>query len=496
MASDTIEITNCNGPIEHAVLHVRRGALTLAGRSNLGKTQLLKCVERVAGGKQDLRPRYGCENGTVAGLGVTITVGRTTRRSGDLNVLSIEDSFRLEDLIDPGYDDPVACDRARIKALLRIAGAKADMTVFADLLPGGKAELEKYVSASAAQETDLVELAGKLKRAMEDAARKASDEFHRELGVAAGCKQALEGVNLSGETDATVLQENHTAAVRRESKLREQERAYRQAAKARREAESKLSEHGQQYDGPTAAEAKAAEDDAKLTVNSTMAELAEATAALQRAEHAAEKARISYSAAISVRKAAKSHEQSLRDAQGALAATMPEAVDQEALDAAGDAVEDARHAIERAAIVRAAKAKAAEAKAHEESAERLRERAECLRLAAKETDACLSRAVASKRLRVEDGRVVCEVPDKGLQPYHEQSDGFRTALALSEALDRVRELDPDPEKTAIVVLPQRCRQDLQPSVWNELVAWAVKTNTCIASAIVTNDSELVVTNEP
>ena len=105
-------------PIHHGFVEPVR-ILSANQNANL-KSIFLDAVSRLAEGKGKLPLRDGRKKGEVEGFGAHITIGRSTRHSGEFEILNLEGRFNLSELVDPKLKSPEACDRARIKALLRL----------------------------------------------------------------------------------------------------------------------------------------------------------------------------------------------------------------------------------------------------------------------------------------------------------------------------------------------------------------------------------------
>ncbi len=99
----TIELTNI-GPIEHLVIPVpeRGGLCVLRGRNGRGKTKALEAVESALTGRGKLDVRDGALRGEVEAFGVTLKIGRSTRRTGELEVQSLDGRLSPAELVDPG----------------------------------------------------------------------------------------------------------------------------------------------------------------------------------------------------------------------------------------------------------------------------------------------------------------------------------------------------------------------------------------------------------
>ena len=106
------------------------------GRNGVGKTKTLEAIDALVSGRGKVSVKDGALRGEVQGLGVKLTVARSTRRSGELEVVSLEGRLSVADLIDPGLVSPEAADAKRIKALVQLSGQKPDMALFHGLVGG------------------------------------------------------------------------------------------------------------------------------------------------------------------------------------------------------------------------------------------------------------------------------------------------------------------------------------------------------------------------
>jgi hypothetical protein len=78
------------------------------------------------------------KSGVVSVPGVTMTVGRSVRRQGELQVETLEGRLSIADLVDPGFVDPERADAKRIKALVGLSKAdisEGDLHGFPENLP-------------------------------------------------------------------------------------------------------------------------------------------------------------------------------------------------------------------------------------------------------------------------------------------------------------------------------------------------------------------------
>ena len=104
-----IEIENI-GPIRslRMTLPKKGGVLVLRGRNGLGKSTAIDAVGAAIKGEGSLDVRRGAARGTVDACGVAIRVSRNTRRSGELEVDTLEGKLSVAELVDPGLKDVAA----------------------------------------------------------------------------------------------------------------------------------------------------------------------------------------------------------------------------------------------------------------------------------------------------------------------------------------------------------------------------------------------------
>ena len=496
--SQEIVLKNVRGVASsNIVIPVQPGGTIVRGLPGVGKSMILEAIALGLGGSD--RGRLGPGQAArkaeleVCGVLVGINPSRITK-AGELTAVADEE-FSLEDLIYPPLKDQGAKNRHGIKSLLRISGAQADPSLFHEIL-GGKQPFEAIVGPDAIKSADLVDMAGKVKRAVEQASRKAAEEAEREEQSAASDRHAADGLDMEAECDQQTLQAQHTAAVKYHARLSEQSRAYRQALKARREAEERLAKSAGEYKGPTIEQATAGEVHAKQTLDEKQAEvdrikseIADLQSALRLSEASRNAAEQIHMAAKTVLESAKAYDKALTDANAALNLTLPQEVGEDLVDMAADGVTEAQQAVEKGAVIRAAKSRMENAKQHQEKAEAFRKESARLRDAARATDDVLSKAVASPRFWVLGDILMARLPNDKEFPYYDMSDGQRTMIAVAEKIGRTRAIEPDGTKLAIVDLPQRACQDLPPSILDNLFAMAEQANTCVVTGAV-DDGEL------
>lgn len=480
----TISVEN-TGPVARAVIHVPAGGgvTVLRGRNGIGKSNALAAVESLV---NKIAPAFsirdGQKNARVDGFGATLTVGRRSHHSGDLEVESIDGRLKLADLVDPGIQNLESADAKRIKALVQLAGVEADPALFHSLL-GGKAEFERVSAVIADPDSDILKLAAKIKRDIETAARKAEDDSARALGNADAKRQQAGDVDLRKESNSQTLQAVLETAIAEKSRLEEADRNYRVNATARDGARAFLEKSRASYRGPTVAEAQAREEQAGAKFSDCADEVERLETALRDAKSAKVRASQELEAASDARQAAQSHQQAIEQWEATLQGPTGQPVT--GLDAAVAAVKSAREAMEYGVRVRDARNALEAAEGFKGQAQAYALRGEKLREAAAGVDEVLSGLVGrvGSVLRVQAGRLVLTT-DRGTEFFAELSDGERWKLAIDIAVDVLGQ-------SGLLVIPQRAWGELQPAVRQEIHEHAKARGVVVLTAMATDEAELV-----
>lgn len=177
------------GPVKEISFQLQGFGLTvLSAKNGKGKSIVLDAIQKAALGKGRLPLRDGARRGMVDAGGVVITVGGTTRYTGEFQVENLESRLPLAQLVDPGIKSAEAADKARIKALVALTGVEASRALFASH-PAFASDFGDVVSDEATQTDDLVDMAARVKREYEAKAREAEKEADREEGHVRGLKR-------------------------------------------------------------------------------------------------------------------------------------------------------------------------------------------------------------------------------------------------------------------------------------------------------------------
>lgn len=426
------------GPIKTLGINLKPGGgvTELRGPNGSGKTTATNAVNAMVTGKGSLDKRDGAISGEVVGWGARIGIKATTARSGKVELATLEGKFSITDLIMPGVKDPIAADEKRVKALISIAGGKPDPMLFAHVL-GTPETFARIVTPEIMSCDDLVTMAAKIKKCVQAAALTEEREAEAERGQAAGKREAVKGVDLTGEgLDAASRRLEECVAVK--STMIEQRKAYDAAEQAAREAKLALAEKGDPDGDLATAEAELLRADhlmieARKNVDKLESQLVEAREALHRAN-------LLNAQRLELRDQAKQHAEAMRTVAEAIdkPSKMPKPTDAE-IEAAAEAVTKAQAAISNVGMAEKARQTIGEAAQHEAKADQHEAEAERLRKAAENVDNVLSDQVGrlSKLLRVKEQRLVLTTPRGDDTLFDELSPGERTRIALDCAVEAI-----------------------------------------------------------
>ena len=434
-----VQIENV-GPISRLTMPIplHGGVVVLKGANGSGKSHALNATQALVTGKGSLSVRDRELKGSVDGFGAHITVGRSTRRSGELEVKNLEGRLNIFDLVDPGLKDENAADGKRIRALCQLTGAKADHQLFRDVL-GDNDLFDNAVSISSLGTLDIVDMAAGIKRDYEKSARRYEDAEEKNKARAQGMKQSIEGIDLTAECDPDVLQTRMNEAVKAEAELKAQCEAAEKQAESIAHAQKCIEAAKTRFTGPTVEETQAKKVALETEVRSIGDEIASLESQLINLRQAKSEMELRLNAATAALQQAEEHAKTVADWEARIQASTIIAPTTEALEAAKVAVTTARQNIELGAKVRSAKETAAYIEGFMIEAQTCHQAAERLRDAAKLTDDVLSKAVASVGvLRIEGGRLVLDT-ERGATYFHDLSDGERWKIAICIAAKSVGE---------------------------------------------------------
>lgn len=466
------------GPVTEMRGELHHGLNVLRGAHGSGKTSILRTLQLLADGRTDVKPtkRDKTPSGRASFAGKTITISRQTRSEGSLadGIEGLGD-LDLGVLHSPKFQDAATRDRHRIAALVRLAGAEADVKMFEGLLPNF------YEVAAAPETDDLVEMAASLKRQIEKAATYQEGEAAK---ADAQARVSLASAGTLAERRETILSEDaakarYDEAIGRRIEARErakQAQAAQQRLATARAQFATLSERATPVEAAAEAlrAAAEAEEACRLSVQDLRAQLEAAETALHESIIATNGARQSHDSAIRERDllaAAKAEMES---------ATTIDAPTAEELAAIEAEIAAAHEAVILVGKVREARAHKERAEAFAADAKRYTDLAETYRAAAGKVFAVLSDAIAGIPdcpLHVytdDDGatRLCIETDRDPHEPFDDLSDGERWRVILPLCLAPGR----------LVVLPQAAFGELADSSREIIDRVARERAACVLTA--------------
>jgi len=450
------------GPIARLAIPIPEGGgvVVLRGRNGAGKSTALASIQSAM---SDKGPRVhasdGQKRGTVDGFGARLTVGRSLRRTGEMEVDHLEGRLSIAALVDPGLKGAEASDNARIRALVALQGIQTDPEAFAKLAKDAD-EFDTVMSGQAL-DADVVTAAGAVRRAFHAQARRLEDKANADMAAAdAIIKETEADLDAIPATDvdpggALVKAAEELAAI---ATMRD---AYVEAVDAAQRATATLNT----TTPPANIEAmQAAEDTARAAFDAAAEAEAEAAAALEEAQRAMAAATDATMVAHKQLDAAKAETTAARAASaewirltGVVEALhdVPRVTDTEVEEAKakterlGTAAANASKRAELSERLTANKAKRADASDTLKDAERLRD-------AARATDDVLAAAIKAGSLTVEAGRLVFSHATRGVVPYSELSEGERWTIAIEIAAEYLAETG------GVLVVEQGAWEGLDP----------------------------------
>jgi energy-coupling factor transporter ATP-binding protein EcfA2 len=473
-----IEVKNL-GPIEEFRYEIAEPGLhLLVGPQGSGKSTTLRTVELATQGETSLKPtkRDGSKNGEATVCGKTLKISRTTREEGELTVQGLGD-LDLTSLHWPKFATPAIRDKTRIATLCRLSGLKGGVDDFKEIVP--EAEWNQLVGPKVAITDDIVELASRVKRAVDAGAAAVEKDAEAQESCVAFQRKLYEGVDLTQPCDEAALSAEYTKAVVDHQRLLGEVKAT-ETAKANLEASQRSLEAMPVVDlvGITAAAEQDIADaetavDAKSTqltwaeaeIKSLEQQLAAARGLWANREKDLQDARTTLkttreSAAQQIESARKAVEQRAHLEEAIASAVPPERSPEEVTQAAIRA-EAASAAIDTGRTVRVAVAAKAKASEHEEIAKTLTKKAESLRNCAKKVMSVLGDSIAKipncplEVLVNDDGetRLVIESDRSDHEYFDELSDGERWKVIVPLCLKENR----------LLTLPQAAFGEMAPS---------------------------------
>lgn len=461
---NAISIKNI-GPIEKLDIPLPPdgGVVVLRGANGAGKTTALEATQRVLGGNHQLSCRDGSERGTIDGLGVKITVGRSTRKTGDLEAIHLEGKLSIAELVDPGLKSPEAADAKRIKALVSLSDVDADERLFVQEI--GE-ELYSVAVSNDKAGMDLLEMSARIKQDLQGYARRCEREAESHQGQAKAYKVA------AGETFAVVeneadIKQRVVEATRKLTSLKETAAA---GATLRAEADA-AREYISIEESITPKQLDKLREDQKFAADAVV----QAEKALAAAKDAERKALISLSHGERVAANVARYHKTIADAEGFAMPSLQE------IFLAEMEAEDAGKIWDKAIAARKNQENLVLAKEHAAMAAKAEQQAQNARDAGRACDAVLEKAIRGGLLQVRDGRLYASTK-RGKTLFCELSDGERWEIAIDMAAEIVGE-------NGLIVVPQHAWEGLDATNRAFIAKHAKKKKVTIITAEAQREDE-------
>lgn len=477
--SATIEIADVGPVVEFAYTMDEPGLHVLIGDHGSGKSTVLRTMQELLGERADVRPtkRDGAKRGTAefAGKTIAITAQRITE-DGELTIDGLGD-LNIAELHTPRFDKADTRDKHRIRALLRLAGTKADASLFYRVFGEGdsaKERFEKYVPTDALKTDDLVELWARVKRSLEKHAQDYEMSERTETARAQAARQITEGVDLTREDDERKLSEQLAAALDMRGRVRQQRESGLKTIEKATQARERLAALPPAQ--MSVNEATEALDAANAKLNAAADRVLELKRQLEEARGFAAICETGFIAARDALQNAKTYAMMREELEHTIAQSANvDCPEQSEVDAAVLAVEQAKQAQAVGVAVRQAKEAARKAEEHAGLAKHNAKMAKAMRDAAAETQDVLSDAIASIpncpiRVKVDDdgnARLVLATDRSDAERFDELSDGERWPIIIGLAAARNK----------LIVLPQAAFGELSDAT-RDLLDRLAKQHEC------------------
>lgn len=474
------------------------GLHVLRGRNGAGKTTITRAVELAVDGRTDTRlsHRDGTRRGEAYVAGQTIRISKQTRVEGELSLVAGLGDLSIADLHTPKFLKPTTRDEHRIKTLVRLTGVSADARLFEPLL--GERFYE-VVQVDSLKTDDLLDMACRVKRAIESEACRVEKRKETELANARAQSQIAESIDTSLPHSEEQLQSDLEAAIRGHAQakaaldglLRRQREASETAGRAE-DARARLEGIG---GGITVTEAQDNLTAAETNVAAVTEQVARIRQKLLEAESVLREVTAARDTASSVLQSARREQALHAELHAAIEAAKsiepPSANELLAAEAAvSEATEDVAYSKDSVTIgvkVRTALEAKTKAEFYMDRANELGTEAKRLRNAARDTFDVLSNTIQSIRdcpLRVKldddmSARLVIATDRSEIEYFDELSDGEKWAVVVGIAAKENR----------LIVLPQSAFGELAPSLRIRIHELAME-NSCYILTALAEDCEL------
>lgn len=225
------------GPVaEFAYQLEQPGLHVLVGEKGCGKSTILRTLEMAVGGDPaGPKPtkRDGAKGGQLAlgldGKEFTLKISRTTRTEGELGVEGLGD-LDITVLHTPKFEKPAVRDKYRIAALAKLAGLEGKIEDFRGLVTDE--DWNTFVGPKVSVTDDIVELAARIKRALDCGALDMEKRAAVQDQTALSLTSLFEGIDLSSPCDPAELAAAHAAAAASVAAIQQRNRSAAESNKA------------------------------------------------------------------------------------------------------------------------------------------------------------------------------------------------------------------------------------------------------------------------
>lgn len=466
-----ITLTNI-GPLAHTTIPISPagGVTVLRGRNGAGKSIALDAIAATLSGNGKPPLKDLATRGEVSAFGATLTVGKSIRRRGELEVALLEGRISIADLVDPQIIDPARADAARIRALISLSGAAFsadDFTGFPELALDGIDLSGDPLAVIAAVRNRLNQLAVASEKCA--ASEQASARALRDsVGDADPVASFPDPAELNARLEAAIRHEAALQQAAQDAAARQDRAESAKAVLSSMEFANPLQTNefllsAQQRLKVSVEERKKLEDQLEIALKMESVATSDVREWSQRLEAASKQAALA----------------DQLQAQITAASPGPSPVD---LESAQGAVDLARIMIDTAAAARRAADTRAKADAHEAESGTHAAEAVAARRWAKYTDELLSEQVATVAgcpLTVADGRLVAQTR-RGTTFYAELSAGERWRMAMDIAIAAVGD-------SGLIVIPQEAWEGLDTANRSAIHSQAQSAGVTILTAECSDD---------
>lgn len=421
------------------------GVVVLQGRNGSGKSTALDAVQTAMTGKGKPTLRDRASKGEIHAGGVTLSIAKSVRKTGTLEVSVLDSRLSIADLVDPGIIDPIRADASRIKALVSLSGEEIE----AEDLYGFPENLTTGLNLA-----DPVGAMAELKKRLDTGGREYEKLASEEQAKATGLRE-LVGELLSdpGEINSEVLQGRITEALRKLDRLQSENELADNARQRAQQARERLKD---------------------ITVPDVVvlkARVAQLATDMESTQQKAQKLKEQYNATVNEFKDL-SAQKGIADAQlesaneqlklrGQLEQQIAESEksrpDDAAFNVAQQNLENAQRALDAARKFNDQRKIIDQADAAQRQADEYLDESRALRHKAKQTEDLLTEIVAALPgcpLKIRDSRLVIDTT-RGPTFFSELSEGERWRVSLDIAISVI-------DQNGLIVIPQAAWEGLDP----------------------------------